>query len=287
MNYFSLSVAALIPALLLCWYIYLKDRMEKEPIGLLAILFVVGAVAYIPAIYSENALIGLFDKLFASKITYSLTGVATFSSDGVFAAHSAVCGFIGVALVEEGVKWLLLYFITRKNKNFDHLFDGVVYAVFLSLGFAAVENVRFAVMDGWDTFLLRSLTSVPGHMTFGVLMGFCYTMWHMYMIAKQCEKELAAEGSITVQKAYRSGPWLAISFVLPFFVHGCYSFLRFFTSDVMTIIFYVFIVVLYILCFVGVHFLSKADSEDDRVAYRLLHKKYPNLKQQADVPAEQ
>ncbi|MBQ8164499.1 MAG: PrsW family intramembrane metalloprotease [Clostridia bacterium] len=283
MNYIGISFLAIIPALLLCWYIYSKDRIEKEPFGLLALLFVAGAVVYFPAIFTENALIGLIDNAFACKVEYSLTGVAEYVSDGAFAAHSFLCGIFAVALIEESFKWLALYLITFKNKNFSHLFDGVVYSVFLSLGFAAAENVRYAVIDGWDTFFLRSVTSVPAHMIFGIVTGVCYTVWHTYKIAVLKEKILEGEGVITIQKPCRSAYWLIISFVLPFVLHGFYSFAEFYTSDMMKMLFYVFIVTFFALCFVFVRWLSAVDSIDDEVAFHLLSMKYPQLKNRGDT----
>ncbi len=278
MNQFTLSVAALIPALLLCWYIYAKDRMEKEPIGLLCILFFSGAAAYLPAIFAENLLIGAFDKVFENNMIADVGGTVMFESEGVYFAHSAFCSFFAVALVEEGIKWAIMFFVTFRNKNFSHLFDGVVYSVFVSLGFAAVENVRYAVIDGWNTFLLRSLISVPGHMMFGVLMGFFYTMWHTYLLCKKEERTLASEGRITVEKRFASAPWLISSIVLPIVIHGAYSFMRAGTSDAVTVIFYVFVIALYIVCFIGINRLSRADTEDDMIAHRIVLRKYPELK---------
>lgn len=277
MDAIILSLVALIPAVLLCWYIYSKDRVEKEPVSLLFLLFLVGAIVYLPAIWAENSIIGLVDQAFASRITYSLTGVANFDSEGSFVLHSAACGFLAIALVEETVKWFLLYFITGRNKNFNHLFDGVVYAVFLSLGFAAMENVFYAVRDGWTTFVLRSLTSVPGHMTFGVLMGFCYTMWHAYLVAQKKEQELVLAGEIVCNKPFHSGIWLVVSLLFPIFLHGCYSFLRFFTSDMMLLVFYLFVICLYGGGFWGVRRLATTDSSDDRVADCMIRKKYPYI----------
>ena len=148
----------------------------------------------------------------------------------------------------------------------------------MSMGFAAMENVFYAVRDGWSVFILRSLTSVPGHMTFGVLMGFCYTIWHTYLIAKDMEQHYEAEGKIKVEKPFRSGIWLIASFVLPWLLHGVYSFMKLYSSDIMVILFYSFIVVLYILCFIAVRRLSASDNEDDKIAYILLLRKYPALK---------
>ncbi len=277
MNSIILSLVALIPAIILCWYIYRKDRVEKEPLLLLVILFVAGAVVYLPVIYLENRAIGLVDQLFSEKMTYSLTGVSSFSTNSDFVAHSAVCGFGCIALIEEAVKWLLLYLISSKNKDFDHLFDGIVYAVFLALGFAAMENVFFAIRDGWTTFVLRSLTSVPSHMMFGVLMGYCYTMWHTYNVARKKEQELASQGVIVVEKPFNSKLWMAVGFICPMLLHGCYSFLEMFTSNVMMYVFYLFVIALYAFCFYWVHQLSDVDSADDKVADRMISKKYPHM----------
>ena len=276
MNSLILSLAALIPAVLLCWYIYSKDKIEKEPAGLLFLLFLLGVIVYFPAIFCENYLIGLFDQLFESEMTYSLSGIATFRTEKAFAFHSMACGFGAIALIEEILKWIPLYFITYKNKNFDHLFDGIVYSTFLALGFAAAENVFYAVRDGWTTFILRSLTSVPGHMTFGVLMGYCYTMWHMYLAASKKEKELSEMGRIVIERPFHSRIWLVASCLLPIFLHGCYSFLRFYTSEIMTIIFYIFIFVVYVVCFIGVHCVSDADSAQERFVDQMIRRKYSN-----------
>ena len=67
-----ISLAALIPVVIFCWYIYSKDKQEKEPIGLLVLLFLVGAVAYLPAILVENSLIGVIDKIFSAGIEYAI-----------------------------------------------------------------------------------------------------------------------------------------------------------------------------------------------------------------------
>lgn len=283
MDQLGISFLALVPALILCWYIYSKDRVEKEPFGLLFVLFAAGAAVYLPTILAENAVIGLFDKAFASEIEYSLTGVPTFLSKGAKIGHSLSVGFVAVALIEEAVKWIALYLLTFKNKNFSHLFDGVVYSVFVSLGFAAAENVRYAVIDGWDTFILRSVTSVPAHMIFGIMMGIFYTVWHTYKLARLKETILEGEGVISIEKPLRCAYWLLLTFAIPFAFHGFYSFAEFYASDVVTAVFYGFLVVFFVLSFIFVRWLSKVDNIDDEVAFRLLSIKYPTLKDKEDT----
>ena len=58
------------------------------------------------------------------------------------------------------------------NKNFNERFDGIVYAVFISLGFALVENIMYVIQGGASVGLIRALTAVPAHALFGVVMGY-------------------------------------------------------------------------------------------------------------------
>ena len=283
MNQIALSFLAVIPALLLCWYVYEKDRIEKEPLGLLILLFLAGAAAFLPSIALEKTLVGAFDEAFRSQTEVSLTGVRTFLTTGAKLGHSLSCALLGVALVEEGLKFAVLVLITYKNKNFGHLFDGVVYALFVSLGFAAAENLRFALMDGWDTLLLRFVSSLPAHMIFGVISGICYTLWHGYRLARLKEKILESEGVLTVEKPLVTYPRLILTFLLPFAVHGFYAFGEFFGGALLRYLFYALLLIPFVLSFVVLHRLSKADSVDDEIAFRFLIKRYPHLKGKEDT----
>ena len=78
---------------------------------------------------------------------------------------------IFVGLIEEGSKFFFLYRFTWKDKAFNYRFDGIVYAVFVSLGFAALENVFYVFNYGTGVALQRALLTIPGHMSFAVYMG--------------------------------------------------------------------------------------------------------------------
>lgn len=275
---FEISLAAMLPALLLCLYIYHKDRVEKEPASLLAILFGAGAAVYIPAYFGERFISGLFDKLFADKITFSLSGIASFTDTSSMLSHHALCAFFGMALVEELLKFLLLFLITRKNKNFGCLFDGVVYSTFVSLGFAAAENIAFAWINGWDTLLLRSVTTVPSHLFFGIIMGFFYTYWHIRSIASKKEKALSAEGKISSLKLKSPALFLTAAILMPIAVHGVYSLVSMIQTSASRVSFYIFLAILYIGCFAAAYKLSKADEENETTVDRLIAKKHPELK---------
>ena len=89
--------------------------------------------------------------------------------------------FLGAAIPEEAVKLFALWMVLRKNPFFDEHFDGIVYAVCVGLGFAAVENVKyvFSSEEAWAfTAIARALLAVPGHYAFAVLMGYFYSLYH-------------------------------------------------------------------------------------------------------------
>ena len=91
-----------------------------------------------------------------------------------------VSPFFVAALPEESFKLLALWLVLRKNRNFDEHYDGIVYAVCVGLGFAAVENVFYVFSDDdWaEVAILRALLAVPGHYAFAVLMGYYYSLYH-------------------------------------------------------------------------------------------------------------
>ncbi len=279
MNHISweISLAALVPAFILCLYIYIKDRADKEPIHMLAALFGVGFLAYIPSLICENFLLGTVDNLFADSMNFSLTGTVEFSSTGAEISHRLLCAFAGISIPEELLKWLPLFLLTFKSRHFNCIFDGIVYSSFVSLGFGSAENLRYAWIDGWDTLLLRAVTSVPAHLFFGIFMGFCYTVWHAYSKTAVKELQYFNNGQITTRKFRHSGLWLSTSIILPILVHGIYSFVGAFDSFTMQIFFYIFIALLYLACFIIVHRISLKDGVTDKLADSWIIKAHPLL----------
>ncbi len=279
MNYVSIeiSIAAIIPALLLIIFVFIKDRAEKEPFGLLAILFGAGALSYLPLWFLESKAGFLLDNLFSKYRTYTHEGDVRFTSETAENIHSVLFSFLVIALLEESVKWAIMYFITFKNKNFNYMFDGIVYSVFVSMGFAAVENVLYAWQAGWDTLFLRSVGSVPAHLLFSVVSGCCYTFWHTRFLAKKKESELVESGTITVKKPFRSGWLLLASWLLPVILHGIYNSVMKFSTTSLTLGFYVVTTTIYLVCFIGIDKMSDTDAENNRSVAVLMRKKYPEL----------
>ena len=187
-----LFALALIPVIGLLIFIYFNDRKEKEPFKLLIGLFFAGTGTVVTAIVAE-----LIGELILNAI---------FPYESVFKAILLAMLVVGPA--EEAGKYMVLKLITWKNKNFDYSYDAIVYSVFVSLGFAALENIGYVFQSGIGTAILRMFTSVPGHACFAVFMGFFYSK--------------AKYASLTNQNGKcRLFKFLTIS--VPSLIHGIYD----------------------------------------------------------------
>ena len=151
-----LAGLAFAPVVFIISYIYLRDKYDREPLRYMIISFLLGGLLIVPALFFEIR----FSRLF------NVPGDSWLST--LFQC------MIGIALIEEGCKYLALRFYLYSKKDFDEPYDGIVYAVTVSMGFAAVENLFYIYADsgGMQTAFLRMFTAVPGHAMFGVLMGF-------------------------------------------------------------------------------------------------------------------
>lgn len=153
MNNLLLAVA---PVLIIIIYIYYKDKYEKEPKGLLLISFLFGAIVSI--IITTILYLG-FDILLPLKDDFSIW-------------QQFVKAFFVVALIEESSKYVIVRYYAQQRRAFNEPFDGIMYAVMVSMGFAATENVFYVLEGGAQVAVLRAFTAVPAHATFGILMGY-------------------------------------------------------------------------------------------------------------------
>jgi len=226
---YILIAAAVIPAVILLQRINRADKLEKEPPRLLISLVIFGILATFLALVAERVGTFVLDSLFPEG---SLT-------------HSLLMYYVVVACSEEGFKYLLLKKRTWNNPNFDCQFDGVVYAVFVSLGFALWENISYVLSMGFGTAIIRAVTAVPGHACFGVFMGV------FYGLAKRAELRGFPE---QVKRCKRRALWV------PVLIHGTYDFIATLNTTLSSLIFVVFIIVLFIVALR----LVKAGAEADR-----------------------
>lgn len=202
----TLALLAVLPAIVLLVAIYRADNIEKEPFSLMAKVFGLGALTTISAVILEE--IGLF---ILSFFFYTPNALYTFFEM-----------FCVVALAEEAGKYFVLKKATWKNKEFNFSFDGIVYSVCASLGFATLENILYVFQGGFSTAVMRAVTAVPGHCIFGIFMGIYYG------IAKGCELRGDEKGKKTnLRKAL----------LVPIFLHGFYDFSCSLEYDGMLLVF--------------------------------------------------
>ena len=173
---------SILPVILLMIYINRQDKYEKEPPGMLILAFFAGMLA-IP-------------------MTLIMVGItnAILYSDSVF--YSA---FIDAGFPEELSKFIILFLLIWWNKNFNEHMDGIVYATFVSLGFACIENILYVLEGGISTGIVRAIISVPGHFLFGVLMGYFLSL------AKFNESKKL--------------PYILLAILVPACVHGLFDWL--------------------------------------------------------------
>lgn len=226
-----LIVLAVVPAIGLLVYVYRKDRIEKEPGSLLVSLVLWGMLSTFLAVVAES--VG------ASALAFFLPGGEENPAYGFWMF------FVVVGLSEEGFKYLVLRWRTWKSPHFNCSFDGVVYAVFVSLGFALWENIGYVLMYGIGAALTRAVTAVPGHASFGVFMGACYAA------AKRCEN-YGEHG--------KSRFWSVLSVLLPAAIHGCYDYIAVIESGGNSTLFIVFVLAVFAAAFLMIKKLSDRDS---------------------------
>ena len=147
---------AIAPVAVVILYIYFKDKYEKEPIKIVVISFLLGATV---------SIILTFTLGYIASSLVPLTDVKSISQQFIKA-------FFTVALVEEFSKYIIVRFYAQKKNEFNEPFDGIVYAVMVSMGFAALENILYTYQYGFGVGVTRAFTAVPAHATFGIIMGY-------------------------------------------------------------------------------------------------------------------
>ena len=156
---------AVLPAFILIYYTYQQDKLQREPFKNLVKAFFYGCLS-----------------VFASLlISVPLMSIGAFPPEIHSFTDALRTAFLGAAIPEETAKLFCLWLFLRKCRDFDERMDGIVYAVCVGMGFAAFENIEylFAAGSNWvTTGLGRSITAIPGHFGFAVIMGYYYSLNH-------------------------------------------------------------------------------------------------------------
>ena len=156
---------AVLPAIILIYYTYQQDKLQREPVKNIVKAFFYGWMSVFASflISMPSMWMGLFPQEIKSL------------------GDAFRMAFFGAAVPEESAKLFLLWLFLRKCRDFDERMDGIVYAVCVGMGFAAFENIEYLFASGTDwvtTGIGRSLTAIPGHFAFAVIMGYYYSLNH-------------------------------------------------------------------------------------------------------------
>jgi len=182
----NLIILSLSPVFIIALYIYFRDKYEKEPWQLLLKAILAGTIITIP--------IGISEK-FISWLGLGFEGIFSSVWNAFFVA----------AFCEETFKYMAVFLLFWNRKEFNEKFDGIIYAAFVSLGFAGIENLMYVLGSGYATGIARALTAVPAHALMGITMGYYLGLAKFYPKKKNS----------SLKKA----------FIVPFLIHGFYDFI--------------------------------------------------------------
>lgn len=223
-----LILLAIAPVIIIAVYIYIRDKYEREPLGMLLKALLAGALATIPIVIVNGWLAGY---------ATDLTG---FQQAGYMA-------FVVAATVEESFKFIALYLLVWRSKEFNEFYDGIVYGVFVSLGFALVENIMYVTSYGEMTGYTRAITAVPAHAIFGITMGYYFSF----------AKFGLKRNSLNMAKAL----------IWPILLHGVYNFILMAGHPVFLLLFIPFLFYMWKAGFTKIRELS--DHSDPGRGFRI------------------
>lgn len=235
-----LFALALLPVLVLGYYTYYQDS-DKEPKRLLIKLFLGGLLSAFLTV--------TLSLLIRSIFPYFNDEVSTFGG-----LKLLIYTFGLVAFVEEISKFLIVYLFSFHNREYDQLYDMIVYSVFVSLGFAWIENLLYVYDGGISLAISRLLFSVPTHASVAVFMGYYLSLSKLSEVHK---------------KAFLQKKYLLYSIAIPTLLHGCYDFLAYSSNYLLVMTFFIFTCYLFVKANKRLHQMALINKE-------LLIKKCPN-----------
>ncbi|QHS22607.1 intramembrane metalloprotease PrsW [Virgibacillus sp. MSP4-1] len=178
----GLISASIAPGFALLTFFYLKDRFDSEPLSMVLRAFIFGALLVFPIMFIQYG----------------------FSVEDV-GQHPFIQSFLLTGMLEEFFKWFIFLYVIYEHVHFDNHYDGIVYGVAISLGFASLENLLYLFANGIEYALSRAVFPVSSHALFGAIMGYYMGRNKFYPV-----------------KSYRM---ITVALFIPSVLHGIYDFL--------------------------------------------------------------
>ncbi|NLW48032.1 MAG: PrsW family intramembrane metalloprotease [Firmicutes bacterium] len=200
MGFIVLFIASIGPGLLWLWFFYRQDRYEPEPVRKILKVFLVGLVLVIPA--------GLLEQVWREPIMNSI-------QNGNWVSFLKL-SFIVIALIEEGLKSIVLFWMIGNSRELNEPVDGPIYGITLGLGFASLENLLWASVYGLGVAILRAVVTTLAHASFTGWMGYYLSQ---FKLATNREWRVLGKG-----------------FILALVTHGVYDFLLFLRNPISSLL---------------------------------------------------
>ena len=178
----NIVTAGVAPGLALLIYFYLKDQYNTEPISVVLKAFIYGALIVMPVMFLQYV----------------------FDAEGILMANWADA-FLAKGLIEELLKWGIFLLLIYGHVEFDEPYDGIVYGVAISLGFATFENILYLFTNGVEYAWGRAIFPVSSHGLFGVIMGFYF-----------------GKAKFSKEKRLK---YMAVALIIPFLLHGLFNYI--------------------------------------------------------------
>ncbi len=207
MEYIIVIWLAILPTIILWKYINDLDK-HKEPKSVLRKLFFGGFLSIIVTLVISVILSLIFTDFFEYEPDFSITGL--------------LYTVLGIGLVEELSKFLMMYAFGWHEKELDETYDVILYSMIVALGFATAENIMYALDSGITAAFFRIFTAVPGHVIDGAFMGY-----FLYLYRIKPEKKIN----------------LILAIVVPTLTHGLYDFIVFTAESILSVVVFVVYVI--------------------------------------------
>ena len=234
MNVLISVLVSIIPVLIILAVIYNMSEVKKQPLWLLAILFLGGILSWVMVRYISRF---LGNDIYKSQIEIN----EALGNKGFFLVSFGI-----IAIIEEMSKYIVITIMCFKNKYFKNPYDAIMYAVCISLGFAFVENIMYINNYGMGVAISRAIFSIPAHASFGIIMGY-------YLgVSKLCRDKGEANASALTRYS---------AFFIPLIFHGFYDFLLNFNTESIYIIFLIYVIIMYAFVILLLFRLNRVDDK--------------------------
>lgn len=150
-------ITVLAPIVFWLWFFIWQDRSEPEPKRLLIKIFFLGIGTFLFALVVEGTIFTIiFPAQYQNILQRGLEAVGTFSI-------TTVLIFLLAGLIEELLKYFVLWEFAYSKTEFNQIADGVFYGVTLALGFSLVENgLYFYQLSSAPIIIFGSIALIRG-----------------------------------------------------------------------------------------------------------------------------